>query len=269
MSIALTALQYLTMLVLRDVSIIGGNVLDNPLDPFPEDTILKPTVAVYIGTDTRDDVDRYGLFGAQHKVELSIQTFLPASLTITKPGGEKIKLSARGNGLQFVLGQIGGEIDLALTSSDSEAAQLWRVLIGGSPKKVTTTPWLMEVKRTSGAVRVPAVERLFDVETLADPLFAPDDIPEFWERVLALFEADDEYAEVGSLIRTLATGLGDLPQWRVAQAQLGLTEEGVAAIGVKPFEDHPVDDETDAAGMVEITLDPLGLTVDDALPPED
>lgn len=245
MSIALTALQYLTMMVLRGNTIVGDNILDNPVDPFPQDTISKPTIAIYIGDDTREDVDTLGLFGAPHTVELSIQTYLPASVTI-EADGKRHKISARGNGLQFILGQIGAQIDLQLATGQSEAAILWRELIGGQPKKVTTTPWLMEVKtKGGGGLRIPAVERLLVVQTCADPLFEPDDIPEFWLRVLALFEADEEFEPIAHLIRTMATGLGDAPAWRIAQAQLGLTEQAAAALGIGPvvIDETPVLDE--------------------------
>lgn len=270
MSIAVTALQYLTMMVLREVPLIGDNVLDNPLDPFPANTIAKPTVAVYVGEDVREEVDEQGLFGAQHRVELSIQTFLPASVTLTV-NGQQLKLSGRGNGLQFVLGQIGGEIDRKLVLGDSEACQLWRLMVGGSPEKVTVTPWLMQIgDGAKNGIRVPAVERLLVVKTPADPLFeADEELPEFWDRVIALFEADEEFAPVASLIRALATGLGDLPSWRVAQGKLGTTEDGVKAMGLAPYADHEADDAAEAAELVEITLDPLGVTADEVLPPDE
>jgi hypothetical protein len=85
----------------------------------------------------------------------------------------------------------------------------------------------------------------YKVETIADP--TPGAEPEgVWADLLAAMAADQELSELAQYWRQLIAGL-IVPDWRRAQAALGLTVAGIHGIGLSPQDDTETADAAEAA----------------------
>jgi hypothetical protein len=83
------------------------------------------------------------------------------------------------------------------------------------------------------------------VEVLRDPIWGePIAGTGFWQRAVLALEDDDEMQPMGNLLRAHIERAGNvIPDWRIEQQKMTLTEEGVKAIGITPhayaFGDDP------------------------------
>jgi hypothetical protein len=233
MSIPAIALNYLTLRTLRGSTLAGDDILDNPADPIPSETLLRPVIAVYVGNDSREDTDGTGALLAVHEIDVSIQIFLPAAMTI-RIDGKDVELSTRFGAAPIAFGTMMTQIELAMYASDDEAPRLFRELTAPGPSKIETNEWLLETKpQSSGGIRIPAYEISYSFKTCASPFFFDGEVSPFWNDVIALMENDPDagYQAVAGLIRASIAGGVGMPKWRVEQADLGLSNS--AADGIR------------------------------------
>ena len=93
---------------------------------------------------------------------------------------------------------------------------------------------------------------IYKVETIADPI--PGTEPEgVWAELLAAMEADEELSDLARYWRQPIAGT-IVPEWRQAQAVLGLTQAGIRGIGVAP-QDETETAEAAVAAEIDVSMD--------------
>ncbi|WP_336801714.1 hypothetical protein [Kaistia sp. MMO-174] len=233
MGITSLALQYLTVAALRGATLAGEAVQPGAIDALDVDLarMAKPVITVFIGQDDREITGK-DLRGGEHSVELLIQTFLPAEIEISVEGSP-LRLSSRDGGSDLITGMLWRQIERALMSSDSDAATLWRILVA-SVKTANATPFLFQI---TDQVRVAACETSYLVNILLDePSFGQSSLDDFWRAVVGLFSEDPDYAPIAAWIEAEIKAPNGLARWRIDQADLGLSAEARAGIGIGPVD---------------------------------
>ena len=146
-------------------------------------------------------------------------------------------------------------------------------MIASSPKLRASDQDFCEWDR--GAVadkgrRQALLRAIYKVETIADPTPGAD--PEgVWAELLAAMEADEELSDLARYWRQLIAGT-IVPEWRQAQAVLGLTQAGIRGIGIAP-QDETETAEAAPVAEIDISADDAGAVADVVeirmtLPPE-
>ena len=74
-----------------------------------------------------------------------------------------------------------------------------------------------------------------------------------WADLLAAMEVDEELADLARYWRQLIAGT-IVPEWRQAQAALGLTQAGIRGIGIAPQDDTETG-EAAAAGEIDVSAE--------------
>jgi len=241
MGITSIALQYLTVAALRGATLAGDAVQPGAIDALDVDVarMAKPLIAVFIGEDDRK-VQGKELIGGEHRVELLIQAFLPAEVDVSV-NGAPLRINSREGASDLVMGVLRRQIDRALSASDSDAANLWRILVA----EIETTSAIPFLFQITEQVRIAANESSYLCRlTVNEPSFGAPLESNFWQAVIAVFAADPDYAPVATWIAAEISAPEGIATWRVQQADLGLTQEAREGIGLGPLElpDAPSDE---------------------------
>jgi hypothetical protein len=102
------------------------------------------------------------------------------------------------------------------------------------------------------------LQAVYKVETIADP--TPWAEPEgVWADLLAAMEADEEFSDLAQYWRQLIAGT-IVPEWRQAQAALGLTQSGTRSIGLAP-EDVTEMAEAATAAQIKVSAEDASETL--------
>ncbi|WP_336801802.1 hypothetical protein [Kaistia sp. MMO-174] len=232
MGITSLALQCLTVAALRGATLAGDAVQFGAIDALDVNAALlaKPLIAVFLGEDDRTLQGRE-LVGGEHRVELLIQAFLPAEIDITIDGSP-LTISSRQGGADVIMSIVRRQIDAALAASDSDAASLWRILVA-QIESTSAIPFLFQI---NDQVRVAANEASYMCRLgIFEPSFGKAVESDFWRAVIGTISEDPDLAPLAAWIEGEIRGPQELPSWRVAQADLGLTQEGREAIGIGPI----------------------------------
>jgi len=233
MGITSIALQYLTVAALRGATLAGDAVQPGAIDALDVDVarMAKPLIAVFIGEDDRK-VQGKELISGEHRVELLIQAFLPSEVDVFV-NGQPLRINTREGAADLVMGVLRRQIDRALSASDSDAANLWRILVA----EVETTSAIPFLFQITEQVRISANESSYLCRlTVNEPTFGAPLASNFWQAVIAVFAADPDYEPVATWIAAEISAPDGMPIWRVQQAELGLTQEAREGIGLGPLE---------------------------------
>jgi hypothetical protein len=251
MSIAATLLQFLTVAALRDATLAGSEIIGTPVDPLSSDFqgVAKPTIAVFTGEDRRTEIKARDLLGANREIELSIQVHCPDQVGI-EVDGQPVRVDTRGQGGDLVVDMISRQIERALLAADTPASVLWRELVP-QIRSVVSAPYLFEVQ---DRVRIFVSETSFVCETLSDPSFGAEELSPFWQRAVDALKTDADYGPIGSWLEAEIMSPLGRPEYRVQQADLGLTAPELRGIGLGPVVvSDPPEAYEDIPGTVEIT----------------
>lgn len=245
MSIVGTTLLFLTMKALNGATLAGDEIDNTPVDPFASDFqgVAKPMVAVFIGND-QQTVQGKDLSGGDRSVDITIQAFLPTSVEILVDGNP-VSLNARGAGGDLAMGMFERQIKRALTVGGDEAGDLWRTLVL-TVESIETQSFLFQ---TANKALLMAREITLSMTTMQDPDFGQQTLSRTWERILALFEADEDYTAVAPWIRAEMTAPESLEQIKIIQGQLGVANDVMTGVGLEAIEFDP-----DALPVASFTL---------------
>ncbi|WEK50315.1 MAG: hypothetical protein P0Y66_22175 [Candidatus Kaistia colombiensis] len=241
MSITSLALQYLTVAALRGATLAGDAVQPGAIDALDVDVarMAKPLISVFIGEDERK-ISGKELIGGEHRVEVLIQTFLPAEVDILVDG-VPLRTNSREGAADLVMGVMRRQIDRVLSAGDSPAANLWRILVA-EVEASSTTPFLFQI---TDQVRVSANETSFLCRMQIDePSFGAPVLSDFWQLVIDVLAAEPECSPIAVWIKAEIVAPENLPSWRIHQADLGLSAEARDGIGIGPLSvPEPASDE--------------------------
>jgi hypothetical protein len=148
-------------------------------------------------------------------------------------------------GLEFTINLIERQIVRCLIASAAPWSELWRQLVLKVEK--------IEGQRGAGqkeGTRFAARQLVFTVQPIAEPGFGGEP-SSVWAKFLELVAETPAIAALEPVVAAAIKG-EDLPDWRQAQALLGLTLDGIRGIGIAPVvEAGPLEA---AAVLQEITI---------------
>jgi hypothetical protein len=235
-SIAVAAIKIAALRSLKGRTSAGQAVFDSAVEPF--DALREqgaPVVVIYCDSGKRD-VQGRDLFGARQVIDLAFDMFVAQAVTVDA-GETEIRIPASDEGNEIYLRSLAYEVEKVLLSEQSTWPELFRGLWFRASDR-DLCEWDRGAIADKGR-RQALLRAIYKVETIADP--TPGAEPEgVWAELLAAMEADEELSDLARYWRQLIGGTS-APEWRQAQAALGLTRAGVRGIGVAP------EDETETA----------------------
>lgn len=246
MSLVAFALRQITILALTGKTLAGERVLDSEITALElrDKEQRAPSILVYTD-DVSATPEGRDFLTSTPSLRLVLLAVVAEKAEV-EGGQEQLHIPPTSAGLELMLDLIGRRMTVALSGDDDVWAQLWRQLV----TKVS------KVERPRGdndkeSVRFAAHQWALTCETLAEPPMGQDPSG-FWADFLAALESsgDEELIALAPVLAAAMIG-GPLVDWRIAQASLGLSREGVQGIGIAPaFE---TDDEA-APELTEVSL---------------
>jgi hypothetical protein len=231
-SLAVAAIKIAALRSLKGRTSAGGAVFDSAVEPFDALRDLgAPVVVIYCDAGKRD-VQGRDLFGARQVIDLAFDMFVAQAVTVDA-GETEIRIPASDEGNEIYLRSLAYEVEKVLLSEQSTWPELFRGLWFRASDR-DLCEWDRGAIADRGR-RQALLRAIYKVETIADP--TPGAEPEgVWADLLAAMEADEELSDLARYWRQLIAGT-IVPEWRQAQAALGLTRAGVRGIGVAPEDD--------------------------------
>lgn len=256
MSIVRTCVRVAAVEAIRDHLWKGTRVFDSNNSPL-DDTVREkdtPFVSVFTDTDERT-VSGRDVFAAPQKLQIVIEFGLGGAI----PAGETVEVGvpATDSGFERALDAIERHVLLALVHNPKSAwGEIWRNMVNEISSAKSDRGG--EAER-GGRWAARALTIVCDC--VADP---PVGRPVDSDHPVAAFiaaakaAADDGLKTVAAFVESQIMSTA-LPDWRIAQGQLGLAEAEVRGIGIAPPYGAP-DDEVDLAA---IGLHPTGPLFDE------
>jgi len=232
MSLAVAAIKIAALRSLKGRTSAGQAVFDSAVEPF--DALREqgaPVVVIYCDSGKRD-VQGRDLFGARQVIDLAFDLFVAQAVTVDA-GEMAIQIPASDEGNEIYLRSLAYEVEKVLLSEQSIWPELFRRLWFCASDR-DLCEWDRGAIADKGR-RQALLRAIYKVETIADP--TPGAEPEgVWADLLVTMEAEEELSDLARYWRQLIAGT-IVPDWRQAQAALGLTRAGVRGIGVASEDD--------------------------------
>lgn len=250
MSLVSCVLRNLTVLALIDRTLAGSEVRSSLLIPINDfQTEPAPMIAVFTDQAKAEEGDITGadILGAMSTIALTLEIACITKVVLHDKQGEETEIPETDEGMEMTLDFIQRQAIAELQAGSSVWASLWRdcrVRVRG-----------IVVERGASidkGVRFAARRVEIKLQALTEPVPGKP-LTEFWVNVLAAFDADTRTSGLAVLMRKLVQG-ETLPDWRQWQAELGINDAGIRAIGVAPFEgaEHETTGATPAATKIDI-----------------
>lgn len=268
MSLAAFALRLITVEALSGKTLAEDRVYDSAIEKIDALVLREAAPMIVVSVDDADSRTEPSLLGDE-SLTLLIETAVTGIVDV--PVGE----DSGGDTLTIATRATSRSLEATL---DILWRQISRALLVGGPG---IGPWQdlwhqfalrivrVEKRRGGGSdkgVRFASRFVLITLTPLDDPPFGalPADGP--WVALLAAMHGNDALAELGAVLAHAIMEPAGLPDWRVAQAVLGVSERGIRGIGPAPFAATETDEigvGEVAAELGEITIDPGAVSTDD------
>lgn len=251
MSLVSLVFRNLTVLALLDRTLAGAEVRSSLLVPINElQAEPAPMIAVFTDHMKADDgqIDGNDLLGAMGTVTLALEIACITKTASQDQQGVETLIPETDEGMEMTLDVIQRQAIAELQSGSSIWASLWRdcrIKVKG-----------IVVERGASiekSVRFAARRVEIHTQVLSDPIPGKP-LTKFWTDVLAAFDGDTRMSGLAVMLRKLVAG-GVLPDWRQWQAELGLTDAGIRAIGMAPFAGAEAIEDGSAPIAVDITVE--------------
>jgi hypothetical protein len=242
MSLTALAVRLSTVYALRGQTLAGNNVKDSPQNPLPA-LLDGPQIVVYTGRHSTATEGKQ-LVGGDQTFDLSIHVHLPQSVDVTD-GTRTLRLDQSSGGVGVVYDVIWRQIVRALMAAPGPWPEVWRsfvVKVGD----VESEPFLIEA---GAGQRVMARGYVLGIETIHEPGFGAVEAGTPWAMLLEAMRGEPALLPLADVVEHEIAALDELPEWSKTRAALGLTEAGLAAIGLAPLTSDMVDP------AVEFTVD--------------
>lgn len=250
-------LRTATVKALRGKTVAGAHVHPSSIIPLEERAPKEPHPFVLVYTDyAEQQADGRDMLGAQGPATLALEMAV-ARRVADKRVRDVLAIAETDEGFETSLDLLHRRILSTLQTDDGPWAKIWRELV--------LTVGEVNFERGAAAkdgTRFAARRLTLAIEALAEPQGgAPLDPGGVFDRALTLAAADQELQKLAAMWRAEIED-DALPEWRLVQDALGLTDQGLAGIGMAPFLGH-AEPEVETAPFAEVTLDPDGLTAGD------
>lgn len=234
MSLVRPVVRMCTVLALKNNTIAEDRVYDSDNTPLADALTLqaKPYITVYTDEDNKLDINNMDLMSNARNLSLVIE-FGVASAVATENSGVQVKIPATDEGMEVSVDYLETQIMSALLDPHNEWSEIWRNLV----MKVVTirSPRGGSADRSA---RWAARQLLMVCDTVSDqpPGVVVDDNHPL-KRFVALAGQQSPPLPAANLIGNFLNATA-APEWRQVQAWLGLTKEGIEAIGQAPIIDE-------------------------------
>jgi hypothetical protein len=250
MSLVAFAIRLSMTRALRGKTWAGDRVLNAPYEPIQnildDGAPSKPLIAIYTG-GIRHNPTGKEIVSDPARIELTWQIYV----------ADTVNLDADGATVPIIKGHAGAAaaIDFVyrqavrvLMLDDGPWAKLFRRFVA-HVEDIRSQPILMEVEPS---LRIGVREFVWNVQAVGDPPLGQPAAYD-WNDLLVLMEQTDELEELAPLVRSLIEEPAGLPDWRLAMAALGLSDEAArSGTGLPPQDDT---ETGDAAELGEVSID--------------
>lgn len=230
MSISRLMLRMATRKALMGRTWAEDRVFDSAITEIDQTVLASRRPLIVVTTDDEEgQVDGRDILGATRSLDLVIEVAV-ATFVRAEGGGVTIILPDTDEGLEVTVDLMCRQVIRALQSADGVWPDMWRSLV----------PAVASVSQRRGAdakngIRFAARQIVITLSPLADPLMLADDPVEgnVFAEFLALADGDDELASASQAIRAALTN--DVPDWRLTQALLGMSDTEAEIMGLDPL----------------------------------
>lgn len=234
MSLTALAVRIATIHALKGRTFAEDRVFDSKINPVNLVAKSEARPVIIVTTDD-DNVDITGkdLRAGDHKLELVIEIAVTQNISVEVAKDqttEVLTIPATDAGLEATVGLLGWQIAKALSADGGEWGDLWRVIV----TNVHTVSSRRGADDENG-VRYAARQYIYSLDHIHEPTPGePIDPGSGWGRVIAMFKADPELANLGKLIEAEITK-GEYLPWEIARGQLGVANDVAEIIGTTPI----------------------------------
>lgn len=261
MSLVVNALRICAVKALTGVTSVGDYVFDSVIDP--RDLLsdeAMPVICVYADYGHRD-VEGLDMFSPkEHTVYLSFEMSVARAVTVSAGENDEqveFEFAATDGGQETFLRCLAYEVERALLSETPWASMFRRVAFRASPAENEKWKWDRGSSAENGR-RFAILRSTLNIDVISEPVPGCP-LTRIWSDLFELFAADDEVAQMGEYMRALIESPA-VPSWRQAQRALGLTDEGVRALGIAPVDETETGEAalategviTDMDGLIEV-----------------
>lgn len=236
MSIAAFCLRTATIMALRGATFAADRVYDSAIDPLDQRIPEKGAPIAIVTTDdeTANVVGRE-LAMSDRSVDLIIELAIASRVAVPiEPGGQpedEVIIPQTDAGLEFALNLMVRQVLRVFAAAGEGWAGQLRAFSGQITK--------LQSRRGVGAakgVKFAARQLVFTVEPPWEPAFGVAPAPDtLYGAFLAAMRGDPDMAPHAAMLEQQILGEA-LPDWRRAQALLGLSEAGIRGIGLGPVD---------------------------------
>lgn len=237
MALAALFLRLATVLALKGQTLAGDSVGDsqiNPIDQRAKDN-RAPALVVYTDDAVVDQIVGRDMLTGDRQLQLSIEMVVASEVAGEVEGESSVIIPETDEGLELSLNLIERQILRALQAGSSPWAEIWRTLIVRVRK--------IESQRGAGlkdGVRFAARQMVLTIEPMAEPGFGQAAVG-VWRAFLDQLALEPDLAGLVPLLEAEILGEA-IPNWKIAQALLGLTNQGIEGIGLPPPYLDPIED---------------------------
>jgi hypothetical protein len=258
MSLANFALRIITVQMLKGRTLAEARVHDSDIGTIDQRATgtRQPFILVYTDEE-KVDLNGSKEFYTGGKIRLSIEAVVADVLPMKDAEGVTLNLPNTDAMIEMQLDLIRRQITRAMTDQENPWSDLWNGLVIRGES--------IDIQRGASAdksVRFAARQNAYLLEVLNDPV-PGEPLEGVWLRIVEAFEANGSLAKFGKIIRAEVEGTSGLEDWATVQQTLGLTEQGLAALGHGPLPgaEAPITQMTIRAPYMTAVMTPDGEEV--------
>lgn len=254
MNLSMDVLRWLTVRAIRGRTWAMDRVFDSPSTPADIRTATErePFISVYCDDSTWGGEGRefgaglHDLYPGTSQLVIEVGVASPRYFNENddpvEPGTEGAhmvtQLNATDEGLEAQIGLISRQAMDALMSTNETNpwAELWRELVAGQVTKVQILRGGPSGEGDRAKPRYASRVTIITCGTLGEPMRGEElDRFPFWKKFFDACDGDEEFEGLATLVRAhIERPTGTLPDWRLAQKYLTITEAGARSLGIAP-----------------------------------
>ncbi len=230
MSLVNLLLRLSTVKALSGATWAGDAVRDSEIAPIDTTAAQEkqPFISVYVD-EGRSMPKGCDLLAGSSDIALVLEFGITAQMAIRDEAGNEVTehgMPVTDAGLELTLDVLHRQAFAALMNPDNAWADLWRSIVA----KVNSVDVLRGAS-ADGGPRFAGRQVKIQCQTLRDPAVGTT-LSGIWPTALSLIGDDPEISFLAPLINDLVAG--DMPAWKVVQAQRGLSRAEADALNVTP-----------------------------------
>lgn len=242
MSLSRMILRLATVRALTGETMAGDAVFDSIVDPDDQrvSRSQRPVIVVYTDDHESQPEGRAHQVGGESACDLVIEIAIAGTVQVPSDDGETstnvVAPAETDAAREYLLDLLERQISVALTAGTGPWADLWRAFVVKVPSR-TSRRGVFEVARLA------ARQVTMTCDILLDPPAVGYSPTAAWAQAIATFEGDPEVAPLAPVIRAAIAGR-DGSIAAAAAADLGVSRETIAAMGVGPLTGDDADEAT-------------------------